>query len=170
MCLHLLTAPPNYKWQELLERNFPAHEPDTSPSPVPLKDRDIEKNSDDGRAWEDKPRPPSRWRARDPARRRGRLHYRNTILKWFIDCITLGALMNTTAFLVIMGYMKGQSGEKILHNLRTQMVPIIVNGYKLWPIASIISFTFIPVERRILFFSCVGLCWNVYMTLVAARL
>lgn len=171
VCLHLLTAPPNYKWQELLERNFPARGPDASHSPVPLKDRDIEKNSEHGHGSGDKPPPlASRWRARGPGRRHGRLNYRNTITKWFIDCITLGALMNTTAFLVITGYMKGQSWDKIAHNLRTQLVPIIVNGYKLWPIASILSFSFIPVERRILFFSCVGLCWNVYLTLVSARL
>lgn len=78
--------------------------------------------------------------------------------------------MNTTAFLVIMGLLKGQPWEKISDNLRNEMLTIIVNGWKLWPIASAISFSFIPVERRILFFSCVGLCWNVYMTIVAARL
>ena len=50
-----------------------------------------------------------------------------------------------------------------------ETVPVIVNGYKIWPIASIISFSFIPVERRIVFLSFIGLCWGVYMSLVAAR-
>jgi len=48
-------------------------------------------------------------------------------------------------------------------------VPIIVAGYKIWPIASIISFSLVPVEKRIVFLSGVGLCWGIYMSLVAAR-
>lgn len=39
--------------------------------------------------------------------------------KWFIDCITMGAIMNTVAFLVLMGIMKGQSGAQIGNNIRT---------------------------------------------------
>jgi hypothetical protein len=69
-----------------------------------------------------------------------------------------------------MGALKGQSWDHIRSNMRNETLTIIVNGYKVWPLASIVSFSLIPVERRILFFSFVGLCWNVYMTLVAARL
>ncbi len=45
----------------------------------------------------------------------------------------------------------------------------MVAGYKVWPIASIISFTCVPVERRIVFASFVGLLWGVYISLLAAR-
>lgn len=164
--LHLCTAPPNYKWQELLERNFPAR-PSSGSHSTP-EDRDLEKNSENRRPSEDAKSTP--WRPKRPASQHGEFSYRNTLIKWFIDCITIGALMNTTAFLIIMGLLKGQSWHKISDNLRNETLVIIVNGWKLWPIASAISFSFIPVERRILFFSCIGLCWNIYMTLVAARL
>ena len=33
--------------------------------------------------------------------------------KWFTDCITFGALFNTTAFLVIMGVLKHKSSAQI---------------------------------------------------------
>jgi hypothetical protein len=33
---------------------------------------------------------------------------------------------------------------------------------------SFLSFTLIPVDRRIVFFSVFGLFWNIYMSLVAA--
>jgi hypothetical protein len=39
----------------------------------------------------------------------------------------------------------------------------------MWPIASIVSFTFIPVEKRIVFLSFIGMLWGIYMSLVAAR-
>jgi len=44
----------------------------------------------------------------------GRLNKRNTLLKWFIDCMTVGAVGNTIVFLVLMGMMKGRSSGQIL--------------------------------------------------------
>jgi hypothetical protein len=114
----------------------------------------------------------------------------------------VGAMLNTVAFLLLMGIMKGQAGAAIAHNIRTvspvsvtvclslsascsqteaplfltrawwgpqQTIPIIVAGYKVWPIASIISFSLIPIERRIVFLSFIGLLWGIYMSIIAAR-
>ncbi|KAB2578589.1 Mpv17/PMP22 [Lasiodiplodia theobromae] len=158
--LTLITAPPNYVWQQFLERTFPAY-----PGPAGLghahrsprvsSDGDVEKRGDEGLLHVEEEKP--------------KLNLKNTITKWFVDCITMGAIMNTVAFLVIMGLMKGQSSAQIGGNIRTETIPIIVAGYKIWPIASIISFSFIPVERRIVFLSAIGLCWGIYMSLVAAR-
>ena len=90
--------------------------------------------------------------------------------KWFIDAVTLGAIMNTSAFLIIIGISKGQSTGKIVHNLRTKMLEIIMNGWKVWPVASLVSFSLVPLRYRIQFFSCIGLAWNVYGTIVAQNL
>jgi hypothetical protein len=43
----------------------------------------------------------------------------NIFKKWFTDCITMGALLNTTLFLVIMGLLKGKAWEEIGTDLRT---------------------------------------------------
>lgn len=53
------------------------------------------------------------------AYRKPKLNIRNTFTKWFMDCILLGAIFNTVAFLVIMGILKGQSLEIIGQNIRT---------------------------------------------------
>ena len=174
LCLDLITAPLNYKWQELLEKSFPRHgfpPPGRAYEPIPLEDRDVEKNSYSGDD-EDTAEGPSRQkvkRAKERLKKAPKLNWKNIWTKWFIDCITFGAVMNTVAFLVIMGLLKGQP-EKIGHNLRTQTIPIILNGYKLWPVANIIAHSVIPFERRIVFFATVALCWNVYLSLLAARL
>ena len=89
--------------------------------------------------------------------------------KWFIDCITLGAIFNTVAFFILMGLLKRQSFAQIGLNIRTETIPVIVAGYKIWPFASIISFSCVPVEKRIVFLNFVGLIWGIYMSLVAAR-
>lgn len=94
----------------------------------------------------------------------------NIFKKWFTDCITMGALLNTTMFLVIMGFMKRKSWSRIGTDLRNEMWPIIFDSYKVWPIANFFSTTYCPVEKRMIFLSCCGLVWNIYMSLVAARL
>lgn len=192
LCLDLITAPLNYKWQEFLEYCFPRYGRSSNKGyeSIPLDDHDVEKNSnagDDEEEGEDEdiaegssPRRHSSHHKATPNKKnrkektkskskRPKLHWRNIWTKWFIDCITLGAIFNTLAFLIIIGLLKGQPG-KIPHNIRTETIPIIVNGYKLWPIANIIAHSVIPFERRIVFFALVALCWNIYLSLVAARL
>jgi len=51
-----------------------------------------------------------------------------------------------------------------------ETLPLIVNSYKIWPVASIVNFVFVPVERRIVFLSCVALVWNIYLSLIAASI
>ncbi|KIW91120.1 uncharacterized protein Z519_08014 [Cladophialophora bantiana CBS 173.52] len=190
LCLDLVTAPVNYKWQELLEKMFPRHVPASASShkdyhSIPLEDRDVEKDSNaDEDEVEDEQEPttaaegssPRRRQQQQPAKRTrkkkkasAKKNWKNIWTKWFIDCVTLGAILNTVAFLVIMGFLNGQPG-KIPHNLRTKTFTIIVNGYKIWPFANIIAHSVISFERRIPFFATVALCWNVYLSLVAERL
>lgn len=47
-----------------------------------------------------------------------RINWRNTFTKMFIDCITIGALLNTVAFLVLMGLLKGHTMEKLSATVR----------------------------------------------------
>ncbi|KAJ4162804.1 hypothetical protein NW754_014222 [Fusarium falciforme] len=161
--LTLITAPPNYHWQQFLERTFPAY-----PSGRPQERiGDIEMTP-----AEDAPELKEGYEERMAEINRDRepkFSMKNTLTKWFVDCISAGAIMNTVAFLIIMGVLKGQASSQIWSNIKTETIPIIVAGYKIWPIASIISFSFIPVHRRIVFLSFIGLLWGIYMSLVASR-
>ncbi|KAI0400361.1 hypothetical protein F4802DRAFT_585255 [Xylaria palmicola] len=160
-----VTAPPNYMWQQLLERTFPAYERRRPPvdgghGGGEKSPRDLEKQA-----------PPQRHTPEAGAgpEPKPRLNLRNTLAKWFIDCITVGAVLNTVAFFVLMGALKRQPAAVVAANVRSETIPLIVAGYKIWPFASIISFSCIPVERRIVFLNFVGLLWGIYMSLVASR-
>ena len=128
-------------------------------------DEETENNDAEGSTLPAQQRKRKKQRKKSPPKK----NWKHIWTKWFIDCITLGAILNTTLFLVIMGLLKGQP-QKILHNLRHESITIIVNGYKIWPFANIIAHSVISFERRIPFFATVALCWNIYLSLVAARL
>lgn len=112
-----MTSPPNYQWQQFLERTFPAY-PLPPPSTSAPGGTDIElkmaaqgsspSRLEDGTAMPGVPGVPA-----------PKFSYQNTFAKWFVDCITLGAVMNTVAFLVLMGTMKGQSWSQIKSNIGT---------------------------------------------------
>jgi hypothetical protein len=167
-----LTAPPNYMWQQLLERTFPAYERSGSGSGNSKNSHGLSEKKEKN----DDPRDLEKQLPRDTMERKGgemtpkpKLNIKNTLMKWFIDCITLGALFNTVAFFILMGMLKRQPGAVIMQNIRTETIPLIVAGYKIWPFASIISFSCVPVERRIVFLNFVGLLWGIYMSFVASR-
>lgn len=123
--LTFLTAPPNYLWQQLLERSFPAYL-STDGHGVGGRDRskdDIEMKAGvasdivgvgSGDVSEQALRQEGAGRSGQ-----GVFSLKNTLTKWFIDCITMGAIMNTLAFLVLMGLMKGQGASQISSNIRT---------------------------------------------------
>lgn len=187
-----LTTPPNYLWQILLERIFPAYGPcpeDTDDSgdkgsddqkhkkkkrTSSNADIDIEKQTP--LSFQAPSSPPSPTSSTSgggsifsTSASVRRLNWRNTMTKWFIDCITLGALLNTLAFFILMGLLKNQALSQIAVTVKEQTMPIILAGYRIWPLASIISFTVVPVEKRVVFMNFVGLLWGVYMSIIAAR-
>ncbi|KAF9737589.1 hypothetical protein PMIN02_001210 [Paraphaeosphaeria minitans] len=155
----LITTPINYYWQKWLEYMFPA-EKLVKRSRAPTSD-DAEKGAFTRDDDENK-------RAMDEE-----VYVRswgNVIKKTIADSITGGALLNTTMFLVLLGLMQGKNAAQIANDIREEELTIIWNSYKIWPLANMFSFAYVPVEHRIVFLSFFGLLWSIYMTLVASRL
>ncbi|KIV90906.1 hypothetical protein PV10_05508 [Exophiala mesophila] len=91
----------------------------------------------------------------------------NTARKFLFDQ-TLAAFINTLAFVGAMAAFKGKSLHGIQRELERDVVPLMISGWKLWPLVSIINFTLIPVDRRVILGSVVGLFWGIYLSLFAA--
>lgn len=107
-----MTTPPNYQWQQFLERTFPAYPPIEDERRKDVELKDMEEGS--GAAGQHRSEASSH-----QARAQPRFSLRNTMTKWFVDCITMGALLNTVAFFVLMGILKGQDFSKIWNNIKT---------------------------------------------------
>ena len=123
--LTLLTSPPNFKWQQFLERTFPMYPPTPKPTDHERGKDDIEMKAGAGEGiLEGDPMAPQQG-PQGP----GEFSWRNTLLKWFTDCITMGAILNTLAFLIIMGILKGQDMSTITSNIRTVSSNIRTPGH-----------------------------------------
>jgi hypothetical protein len=110
-----MTAPPNYHWQAFLERKFPAYPAGQGPQLGRLNDLEMQPADDAPELKEGyEERMAQINKDREP-----QFSMRNTLTKWFVDCITAGAIMNTIAFLIIMGLLKGQGGSQIWSNIKT---------------------------------------------------
>eukprot|EP00892_Ulva_mutabilis_P004054 jgi/Ulvmu1/201/UM001_0205.1 len=48
--------------------------------------------------------------------------------------------------------------------LQTKLIPTILAGYALWPVAHIINFRFVPPQHRLLYVNLVNLVWTVWLS------
>ncbi|KAF2499708.1 hypothetical protein BU16DRAFT_454774 [Lophium mytilinum] len=140
----LLNTPPNCLWQAYLEDTFP-----TQP-PAP-------------------PTPKATEKPHTPAHKPQPINLANVAKKLALDQ-TISAAVNTVLFLAFMGYINA-SGAAAMDNasaeVRNKFWPIMLDGYKLWPLFSVVSFMWIPVEKRVLAGSLVGVLWGIYLSLLA---
>jgi protein Mpv17 len=140
-----LSCPPNYLWQEFLEKLFPGYT-----------------IGSDGQKT---------------------LHKTNTAKKFMLDQ-TLAATVNILLFISVIGAFKGKGGKAILRDCRRvcfahpsttfstdswqDFWPIARSGLKLWPLVSLFNFAFVPLPRRTVVGSLVGLFWGVYLSLLVS--
>ncbi|QSS50969.1 integral membrane protein, Mpv17/PMP22 family [Histoplasma capsulatum var. duboisii H88] len=89
---------------------------------------------------------------------------RNTVLKIVIDQ-SVGAAWSSALFIVTISALNGQDVKTIQQSLYKDFVPIIMAGLKLWPMVSVLNFTMISPEKRVLTVSLFGMIWGIYLSL-----
>ena len=94
-----------------------------------------------------------------------KLNVKNTATKFALDQ-TVGAAANTIMFLAGIALIRAHSLAYAVQQVVEGFWPLIFAGQKMWPAVSVISFTLVPVERRTVFGSIVGVFWNVVVTLM----
>ena len=99
---------------------------------------------------------------------------RNVLIKFALDQ-TIGAIVNTLMFLVYMAYTNNSSAEKtaswntVQADVHERFWPMLIDGYKFWPIVSLASFLWVPVDKRVVFGCSVGVLWGIYLSLSVAN-
>ncbi|GAB7363211.1 hypothetical protein MBLNU230_g3493t1 [Neophaeotheca triangularis] len=173
-----MACPPNFLWQGWLEAQFPGYTSELSPT---QKERLVDDTVRGGSTATDSKNSNGSTRKRgketdaamtststdpNPVQAKKKLNIKNTGIKFALDQ-TLGAGVNTVMFIAGIGLLRGKSLEAAYYAVVQQFWPLIFAGQKLWPAVSLISFTLVPVERRTLFGSLVGLGWGVFLSLAS---
>lgn len=114
------------------------------------------------------------------------LNLKNTAIKFLLDQ-TVGAGVNvssfdisqcagdanttaqTVLFIIGMALIRGDTFASAAQELSEQFWPIVFAGQKLWPFVSLISFTLVPLEYRMLLGNSAGLVWGIYLSLMAGE-
>lgn len=45
----------------------------------------------------------------------------------------------------------------------------MITNYKIWPLAQVINFTFVPIQHRVGFVQLVAIFWNAYLSWMANK-
>jgi len=139
----LISCPPNIKWQQYLEHVFPGQVPAQPPTG---KDTEKKEVFVDGKK---------------------KFSVANTAKKFILDQ-TLASFVNTSAFIIGMGLLKGRAFSTIAQDWTNDFWPITTSGLKLWPAVSLFNFAMVPVEKRVIVGGIVGIGWGIYLSLMAA--
>jgi hypothetical protein len=108
----VLTAPINFQWQCWLERTFPGWKTVKQERHVVAGEEEkgmmLKDDGEDKKMVEDV-------QVRD---------WWNIFRKWFTDCITMGALLNQSMFLILMGFMKHKTVALIAQDFHNVCGPV----------------------------------------------
>lgn len=140
----VLSTPPNIVWQGYLEDQFPTNVPSAAP--------------------------PSEKPGSKPDPTKTSLSKTNVLIKFLLDQ-TIGAVVNTLMFLSYMAYVNAQGKpgvnamDVVTSDCANKLWPMMKDGYKFWPAISLISFLWVPVDKRVVFGCSVGVVWGIYLSL-----
>ncbi|PGH11767.1 hypothetical protein AJ79_04668 [Helicocarpus griseus UAMH5409] len=161
MICTLVTTPFMVLWQDYLEATFPgsynvakgpsAGEDKNTPTPASRKTA-----GDGGQK--------GHFESKEAGNTTQKLNIRNTVIKILVDQ-TIGASWGSALFIVTISALQGQDAAAIKQSLAKDFFSIMIAGLKLWPMVSVISFTMVPPEKRVLTGSLFGMLWGIYLSL-----
>ncbi|EXJ91632.1 hypothetical protein A1O3_00182 [Capronia epimyces CBS 606.96] len=140
--LAVISTPLNYQWQLALENHFPS---------TFKKDTVALKKKEDGTTVQDESRE--------------QLSIPNTLAKFILDQ-TVGSALNTLYFVAMINVLKGAGWSQVLTALQRDFWPMLVAGYKFWPLVTLGNLVLVPVEQRMLVGGLAGLAWGIYVSLL----
>jgi len=162
----IIIIPINFSWQKSVEARFPGfptfpwsprgtasfgNKTGTVDHPLlPIKEKEMEE------------KPKDKWQA-------ARLKpsgTRNFVIKFILDQ-TVASIMNITLFIVLINLLKGVSFRVTCGAICEHFVPIMIARLKYRPIVSLLMYTVVSVDRRVVFGSACGVIWGIYLNLYA---
>ncbi|RAH59214.1 hypothetical protein BO85DRAFT_265384 [Aspergillus piperis CBS 112811] len=176
----IIIVPPNFIWQRYLERRYPGfpfrQSPSTNSSP-PLRTSTPNGKKGGpgiGEIYISIPDPTSTVLLKEKKQkpngkflpRRSRGGWYNFLMKFLLDQ-TVGSVGNIVLFIVLINLLKGVGVGGVWGLVVEDFKPIMIARLKYRPIVSLLMYTVVPVDRRVVFGSACGVIWGVYLSLYA---
>ena len=75
-------------------------------------------------------------------------------------------------FFVVQGVLGERSIEGVNKGValcENKLWEALLTNWKIWPIATMINLTYVPMQYRVLFANFIGLFWNMYLSYVSYK-
>jgi len=92
-----------------------------------------------------------------------------SLAKRVISDQLFAAPIGIAAFVGAMGLMEGRSNEQIASKYSDIFMPALLTNWKVWPIAQLINFRYMPLAYRVPFSQTCGVFWNLYLSLLNSK-
>lgn len=79
------------------------------------------------------------------------------------------APMGLVVFIGSMGIMEGRNTNKIREKYNDILVPALFANWKVWPLAQLINFRYMPLPYRLPFQSTCGIFWTLYLSILNVK-
>jgi protein Mpv17 len=79
------------------------------------------------------------------------------------------APIGLSAFIVSIGLMEGRDPTQIREKMHDLFKPTILTNWKVWPLAQLINFRYMPLPYRVPFQSTCGVFWTLYLSIINSR-
>ena len=94
---------------------------------------------------------------------------RNLVGKIVLDQTVTIATWNALYFL-IMGAMTSKPVDESVDLIKKSAWPLMLNGWKLWPAAHIITYAIIPKQHRLLYVDIIEIVWVVILSFTGSQM
>ena len=77
-----------------------------------------------------------------------------------------------SGFFVVQGLVGERSLEGVSKGVdlcQNKLWEALLTNWKIWPIATMINLTYVPMQYRVLFANFIGLFWNMYLSYVSYK-
>ena len=91
------------------------------------------------------------------------------IPKIVVDQTVFGPIWNAS-YILLLGLMQRENWTKLMKDVQTSTLPLMVQGLKLWPLVHCVTYGLIPVENRLLWVDFVEILWVSMLATQAASL
>jgi len=79
------------------------------------------------------------------------------------------APIGIAVFIGAMGLMEGRTNKQIATKYNLMFSSALVANWKVWPIAQLVNFRYVPLAYRVPFSQTCGVFWNLYLSLLNAK-